>query len=138
MVKGKEIMTRETIRKIPQLNNKILRDEAQLRELKEKATAIPSISANERVQSSRNYDRMKYADAAIDLEVELRVQRDELKELKEEAGEWINTLDTALERKIFSMRLWKCLTWEEIAELTGYSSRRILQIAAVVIQNKAD
>ena len=131
-------MTREIIRRIPQLNNKILRDEAQLRELKEKATAIPTLSASEKVQTSRNLDRMKYADAAVDLEKELGDKRDELKELMEEAELWIDTLDTSLDRRIFRLRLLRCLTWDEIAELIGYSRRRVFEIAEIVIQNKAE
>lgn len=131
-------MTRDEIKRIPELNNRIMRDEAQLRYLKERATAVPALSQQERVQTSRVSDRMKYADAAVDLEVELRYRKDELKELMEEAGEWIKTLDTSLEKRIFKLRLHKCYTWEEIAELVGYSSRRVLQIVENVINNKAE
>ena len=129
-------MTRDKIRRIPELNNRIMRDEAQLRYLKEKATAVPALSVNEKVQTSQTSDRMKYADAAVDLELELKVKRDELKELMEEAGEWIQTLNTPLERRIFKMRLHKCFTWEEIAELIGYSRRRTFQIVETVLQDK--
>ena len=131
-------MTRETIRRIPELNNKILRDKAHLRYLREKATAVPALSVNERVQTSKKNDRMKYSDAAVDLEAEIKQKMNELESLQKEAKEWIGTLDTAFERRIFLMRLYRCLTWEEIAELTGYSSRRILQIAADVIQNNTE
>ena len=129
-------MTRETIRRIPELNNQILRDEAQLRYLKEKATSVPALSTKEKVQSSRQNDSMKYADAAVDLEVELVKKRDELRELTEEAIEWIETLDTSRERRIFRMRLIQCYTWEEIADLIGYSRRRTFEIAESVIQSK--
>lgn len=131
-------MTRENIKRIPDLNNKILHDEAQLRYLKEKATAIPALTAVERVQSSRKIDSMKYADAAVDLEIELRQRRDELRELTEEAMEWIMTLKTPLERRIFRLRLIKCFTWDEIAELIGYSRRRTFAIAERIINQNAE
>ena len=131
-------MTREDIRRIPELNNAILRDEAQLRYLKEKSTAVPAISTKEKVQGGTSQDRMKYADAAVDLEVELRIRWDELRELQEEAGEWIKTLDAPLERRIFKMRLIKCFTWDEIAELIGYSRRRTFEIAERIITTRTE
>ena len=76
---------------------------------------------------------MKYADAAVDLEIELQVKRDELNELKDDAMDWIETLETQLDRRIFRMRLIKCFTWDEIAELIGYSRRRTFAIAERII-----
>ena len=131
-------MTREDIRRIPELNNRILRDEAQLRYLKEMATAVPALSADERVQTSKKYDRMKYVDAAVDLELELKDRIDELKELKEEAGEWISTLDTSLEKRIFKLRLKACLTWDEVADIIGYSRRRTFEIVEKTLKDKAE
>lgn len=129
-------MTREQIRLIPELNKKILHDEAHLVYLKEKATAVPALATNERVKSSKTNDSMKYADAAIDLEAELMQKRAELKALKDEATIWIETLESPLERRIFVMRLIKCFTWDEIADLIGYSRRRIFQLKEAVIKTK--
>lgn len=129
-------MTREIIRRIPEIYKKILREEAQLQFLREKATSLPALIVEEKVQTSVKKDSMKYVDAAIDLEIEIIQLKHELNNLTEEAKDWIETLDVPIERRIFQMRLIDCLNWEDIAELIGYSSRRIRQIATMVVNNR--
>lgn len=132
-------MTREDIRRIPELNNRILRDEAHLRYLKEKATAIPEMPYDrEKVKTNKKMDRMRYADEAVDLEIEIEYRREALKEMQKDATLWIDTLDSYFDKRIFRLRLIKCLTWEEIADLIGYTSRRVYQIAERVINDKID
>lgn len=131
-------MTKEDIRRIPKLSRLIERDELQLKTLLDKAQSVPSLNADEKVQTSKIKDRMKYVDAAVDLETELKEKREELELLQVEASEWIDTLDTSLEKRIFKMLLIKCYTWDEITELIGYSRRRLFQIRDIVIATKTE
>ena len=132
-------MTREEIRKIPELHKSITRKIEQLRYLEEKATAVPSgLSEGERVQTSPNNDAGKYVEAAADLNREILQDQMELLELQRKAALFIETLpmDTEIQKltvKILRYRYIKCYSWDEVSDLTGYQRRYIQRLEFDVV-----
>ena len=127
------MITREEIRRIPELHKSIKRDKEQLLFLREKSTSIPSLNDTERVQTSPSNNVNKYIDEAIDLDKEIQRKEAELLELQIKAGLFIKTVEDPLARKILKFRYLKCYTWEEVSELTGYVTRwvRLVEFKAI-------
>ena len=135
------MITREDIRRIPDLHRRIIRKQEQLLYLREKATSVPSgLSDTERVQSSPGNSAGRYVDAAIDLNSEIMQDMRELDELKQKASLFINTLpvDTDTERltvKILRYRYLQCCTWDETADILGYAIRYIQDLEYKIIRD---
>lgn len=127
------MITREEIRRIPELHKSIKRDKEQLLFLREKSTSIPSLNDTERVQTSPSNNVNKYSDEATDLDKEIQRKEAELLELQIKAGLFIKTVEDPLARKILKLRYMKCYTWEEVSELTGYVTRwvRLVEFKAI-------
>ena len=127
------MITREEIRRIPELHKSIKRDKEQLLFLREKSTSIPSLNDTERVQTSPSNNVNKYSDEAADLYKEIQRKEAELLELQIKTRSFIKTVEDPLARKILKLRYLKCYTWEEVAELTGYVTRwvRIVEFKAI-------
>lgn len=133
------MITRDEIRRIPDLHKSIDRKKEQLRYLQEKATSVPSgLSEGERVQTSPSNTAGKYSDAAADLNREIRQDQLELTELQSRASLFIETLptDTETQRltvKVMRYRYIKCYHWWEVSELLGYDERWIRRIESQCI-----
>ena len=134
------MITRDEIRRIPELHKSILRDKEQLIFLREKATSIPSsFSDRERVQTSPNFGGNKYVEEAVDLNKDIQRKELLLVELKGKAKEFIFSLPCETEtdrltRKVLKYRYLKCYTWEDIAELVGYYERHIRRLEYQAVQ----
>lgn len=135
------MITRDEIRKIPELHKLIERKTEQLRYLQEKATAVPSgLSEGERVQTSPSNTAGKYSDAAADLNREIRQDQLELAELQSRVSLFIETLptDTETQRltvKVMRYRYIKCYHWWEVSEFLGYDERWIRRMEAQCISD---
>ena len=122
-------MTREEIRKIPELHKSITRKIEQLRYLEEKATAVPSgLSEGERVQTSPNNDAGKYVEAAADLNREILQDRTELLDLQRKAALFIDTVENPLAKKVLRHRYLECMRWTDISDIMGYVTGYLQQI----------
>ena len=118
------MITRDEIRRIPELHKSIERDKKTLLFLREKATCIPStITDQERVQTSHSNHGNKYVEEAVDLSKEIREKEGELMRLQRQAKSFISTVEDPLARKILKLRYLKCYTWDEVAEISGYDVR---------------
>ena len=129
------MITRDEIRSIPELHKSIERDKEQLRFLREKATCLPSLNDRERVQTSPSNNVNSYSDEAADLNREIRKKELELTELQGRAKEIIDTISNPLAKKVMKFRYLKCLSWEGVAELAGYSERRVQQIEWEIVRD---
>lgn len=135
------MITRDEIRRIPDLHKSIERKKEQLRYLQEKATSIPSgLSESERVQTSPSNSADKYIVEAADLNRDIQQTQLELIELQDKARLFIESLPTETETqklaaKVMRYRYLKCYTWEEIADLAGYVSRWVQQIEWDIVQD---
>ena len=135
------LITRDEIRKIPELHKLIGRKQAQLRYLNEKATSVSSgLAEGERVQTSPSNSADKYIVEAADLNREIQEVQLELIELQSRTDFFIRTLPRETETqklaiKIMRYRYLKCYTWDEIADLVGYGTRWIQQIEWDIVQD---
>ena len=129
------MITRDEIRKIPELHKSIRRGMDHLEYLSEKATAISSsIGDGERVQSSADNKAGRYIDAAVDLSRDIEKERTELLELQRKALAFIETIDDPLHKKILRYRYIWCYSWEDVADLVGYQQRYIQRIEYEILQ----
>ena len=127
------MITRDEIRSIPELNKSIQSDKERLRVLREKATSLPSMSDQERVQTSPHLSGNKYVEEAVDLNREIQKKEVQLVELQARASLFIYALpaDTdkdKLTRKVLKYRYLRCYLWEEIANLLVYDIRWVQKI----------
>ena len=133
------MITRDELRRIPELHRQIRRDEEQLLFLREKATSIPSIMPDpNKVQTSPVNNANIYSDAAIDLAREIEEERAEREELQEKARILIVSLPCTnqterLTLKVMRLRYLKCCSWDEVAELTGYFRRYVQRLEQAVV-----
>lgn len=122
-------MTKDELRYIPELYGQIQRDKEQLRYLREKATSVSSVmSGFEKVQTSPGNTSMVFTEAAIDLEREIGEKEVRLFELQTETDCFIRTLTDPLQAKVIKLRYLKCMSWDQIAVLLGYTMRHIHRI----------
>ena len=129
------MITRDEIRSIPDLHKSIQRDKEQLRFLREKATCVPStLTDHERVQTSSSSNVNRYTEEAVDLDREIQKKELELIELQDRAREFIATVEDPLAKRILRLRYLRCHTWEEVAELAGYTVRYLQRIEWMVIK----
>lgn len=122
-------MTLEEFREIPRLARRIERDKEQLIYLKEKATSIPSIMPDpNKVQTTKENRAGMYVDAYIDLEREIQAREAALGYMQACAAILIEQEPDGLARRILKDRYIKMYTWATIADLAGYTVRRVQQI----------
>lgn len=130
------MITREELRRIPELYKSIQRDKEHLAYLREKATSVPStLKDQERVQSSPNPGVNKYVEAAADLSREIGWKQTCLDDLTCRASLFIETIQDDLARKVMEYRYVKCYEWNEIADVMGYAMRYLQQIEWEEIKN---
>ncbi len=128
------MITRDEIRAIPELHKSIQRDMGHLDYLREKATSVPSgISDGERVQTSPKNDGNKYVEAAVDLCRDIQRKEAELEDLQARAKEFISTIGESLPRKVMTLRYLDCCEWDQVADLAGYTERRVQQVEFEVV-----
>lgn len=122
-------MTIEEFREIPRLARQIERDREHLLYLKEKATSIPSIMPDpNKVQTSRENRAGVYVDAYIDLEKEIKAKEAALQYMRACANFIIEQEPDSLTRRILKSRYLSGMTWEQVADVVGYTVRRVHQI----------
>ena len=134
------MITREEIRSIPELHKSIQRDKERLRYLREKATSIPSLSDQERVQTSPSGGGNRFVEAAVDLNNEIRAKEIRLTELQGRAKKFICSLpaETEVQKltlKVLKYRYLRCYTWEEISEVVVYAPRYIQQLEWEIVKD---
>ena len=130
-----DVLSKSDIRRIPELYKQLQHDREHLRYLREKATSVGSTTQNsEKVQTSPSNDSMRYIDAAVDLEREIREKELELLDLQSAAAEFRKNLTDPLQRQVIRYRYLKCCTWEQVADLLGYSVRRVYQVEAEALK----
>ena len=127
------MITRDEIRSIPELHKSIQSDKERLRVLREKATSLPSMSDQERVQTSPHLSGNKYVEEAVDLNREIQKKEVQLVELQARASLFIYALPAytdkdKLTRKVLKYRYLRCYLWEEIANLLVYDIRWVQKI----------
>lgn len=118
-------MNREEILLIPQKYKQLRRKELRLEYLRAKVEGAQAITTEERVQTSPTVS-MAMVDAAVDLEMEIRRDRDELKSLQRGARAEIDKLDGE-DKEIMSLRYLRGLTWSEVACVVAYDVRTCLR-----------
>lgn len=132
------MITRDEIRKIPDLYKSIKRDKDHLQYLNEKATCIPSMNTEtERVQSSPSNHGNIYVEAAVDLAKEIKDAEAELDELQARAAIFIAAVDEILPKKILTLRYIRCYSWDMVADLVGYDERYVRRIEYQVVSELA-
>ena len=125
------MITREELQAIPYTAKRIERAQAHLDYLHEKATCIPSPSGSygDKVQHSPSNRGNIYIEAAVDLESEIKLLEAELESMKVQAELWIATVKDKTTRKILTYRYIDCMTWDDVADLVGYTVRHTHRLA---------
>ena len=127
------MITRDEIRSIPELHKSIQADKERLRVLREKAVSLPTMSDQERVQTSPSGSGNRYVEAAVDLNKNIREKERQLILLQDRARAWIYSLPIENEKqkltfRVLKYRYLKCYTWEEIADVMVYTVRHLQYI----------
>lgn len=119
-------MTREELKKIPVYARQIGRHQERLRYLRAKAETVPAIVPKERVQTSVVDHSNMEADAAMDLEIEIRAEVLKLRHMTEAAAECFRSPElTPEERDVLTNRYIYCMPWNDIAAYMNYSPRSV-------------
>lgn len=131
--RGNTLITRDEIRSIPEIHKSIQSDKERLRVLREKAVSLPTLSEQEKVQTSPSGSGNKYVEAAVDLNKQIEAKEIALILLQDRARAWIYSLPIDTEKQKLTFRVLKyrylrCYTWEEIAELMVYTVRYLQYI----------
>lgn len=104
---------------------KILRESAERIESAVQGGAIQY--DKEKVQTSVKNQHETLLVILADLTSEIEEKEAELIRLKEEISEWAGTLSN-FNKAIIILRYCQCLSWDDISEYLGYSSRQIRRI----------
>lgn len=125
------MITRDELLAIPYTARRIERERAHLEYLREKATCIPSPSGHygDKVQTSPSHRGNIYIEAAIDLESDIALLEAELSSMKTQAELWVATVRDKTTRKILTYRYIDCMTWDDVADLVGYTVRHVHRLA---------
>ena len=133
---GVAMITREELRRIPILDRQIKRDKEQLRYLEEKATSIPSgLTEGERIQNSVTNNAGRLIDEATDFRREIEEKRRELRQLKNKAGKFIETIPEARDKRIIRLRYIACMSWMEVADIAGYDIAYVQKLARKITED---
>lgn len=111
------------------LNELIDSDMLELQNLRCLSTSISSDMSQERVQSTKQPDKIGGIVAKIvDLDNQINAEIDQFVDLKKEIRDKITTLESPDERLILQDRYLNFLTWEHIAETLNFSTQWVYEI----------
>lgn len=120
-------MTRQDLENARRINRqlKILRESAERIDSAVQGGAIQY--DKEKVQTSVKNQNETLLVILADLTNEIEEKEAELIRLKEEISEWAGTL-SSFNKAIIILRYCQCLSWDDISEYLGCSSRQIRRI----------
>ena len=118
------------------LNDLINSDLKELSNLRSLSTSISSDMSQERVQSTKQPDKIGGIVAKIvDLENEINAEIDQFVDLKKEIRDAVNTLSNRNEQLVLRLRYIEFLTWEQVAERMTYSLKQVFRIHGEAVKN---
>ena len=100
-------------------------EQARLREL---AEGLSSPTMGDRVAASKGNTSMQTVDKIVDLQVEIDKEIAELVDMIAEIHAKIEQLSDPAEKAVLTERYINGRSWEEIAEIVGYTVRQTLNI----------
>lgn len=115
-------MTKEELKRIPEIIKLIKIKEKQLEELSEISVCVPALNTNEKVQSSIISNGFPVSDKKLDLERQLNNDIAKLFELMNEAYKLFSMLPYE-DRLLMEARYIRGLSWREVCEEIKYSWR---------------
>ena len=114
------------------LNEKIDSEIEQAQRMRELASAVSSSCGG---GSGGTSDKVGNAVAKlVDLESEINADIDKLVDLRREIETAIASVEDEKLQTLLRLRYISCLTWEQIAEKTGYCRRNVLLLHGKAIQ----
>ena len=126
-------MTKEELKRIPEIIKLIKIKEKQLEELSEISVCVPTLNTNEKVQSSVVNKGMPICDKKIDLERKLLKDKEILIEKRNEALNLIQRLQ-GVERRLMELRYISGFKWEEIAIEMNYTYRHTTRLHGKILK----
>lgn len=118
------------------LNELINSDLAELQNLRSLSVSISSDMSKERVQSTKQPDKIGSIVAKIvDLENEINAEINQFVDLKKEIRDKINLLTNRNQQLVLRLRYIEFLTWEQVAERMTYSVKQVFRIHGEAIKN---
>ena len=105
--------------------------------LRELAECLSSPKLGERVTSSKGNTSMQTVDKIVDLQAEIKNEIAELVNLIAEIHAKIEQLENPTERAVLTERYINVKSWEEIAEIIGYSDRNTRYLHGKALLNFA-
>lgn len=103
--------------------------------LRELAECLSSPKLGERVSSSKDNTSMQTVDKIVDLQAEVDKEIAVLVDLIAEIHTKIELLEDPTERAVLTERYINAKSWEEIAEIVGYTQRQTLNIRGTALKH---
>ena len=116
------------LRKARELDTLVHTKLNEIDKLRELAECLSSPKLGERVTSSKGNTSMQTVDKIVDLQAEIDKEIAELVELITEIHAKIEQLSDTTEKAVLTERYINGRSWEEIAEIVGYTVRQTLNI----------
>ena len=111
------------LRKARELDTLVHTKLSEIDRLRELAECLSSPRMGEKVSSNKGNTSMQTVDKIVDLQAEIRKEIAELVSLIGEIHEKIELLENPTEKAVLTERYINVKSWEEIAEIIGYSDR---------------
>ena len=111
------------LRKARELDTLVHTKLSEIDRLRELAECLSSPRMGERVSSGKGNTSMQTVDKIVDLQDEIRKEIAELVSLIGEIHAKIELLENPIEKAVLTERYINVKSWEEIAEIIGYSDR---------------
>ena len=128
-------MSKRALKRIPKIIKEVDREEERLAYLLEKADSLPTMSTEERVQSTPKQDSMIIVDAIADLKDRISKKEYRLKQLIDIAGLIISDSNLSADGKDLMRFRYVCgFTWKEVAIIMHYSLRHTLRMHGICLK----
>ena len=111
------------LRKARELDTLVHTKLSEIDRLRELAECLSSPRMGDKVSSNKGNTSMQTVDKIVDLQAEIRKEIAELVSLIGEIHEKIELLENPTEKAVLTERYINVKSWEEIAEIIGYSDR---------------
>ena len=116
------------LRKARELDTLVHTKLSEIDRLRELAECLSSPRMGDKVSSNKGNTSMQTVDKIVDLQAEIRKEITELVSLIGEIHEKIELLENPIEKAVLTERYINMKSWEEIAEILGYTVRQTLNI----------